>query len=83
MRKTPSGYICIALSKERLEELEIPMMVAQNEDPHRTAYTVTVDYKHGMQITYQEPSHTQETHITSDAMQNQAQRQEYPRTTEH
>jgi 3,4-dihydroxy-2-butanone 4-phosphate synthase len=42
-----SGYICIALPKERLEELEIPMMVAQNEDPHRTAYTVTVDYKHG------------------------------------
>lgn len=23
------------------------MMVAQNEDPHRTAYTVTVDYKYG------------------------------------
>jgi len=27
------------------------MMVAQNEEPHRTAYTITVDYKHGMQIT--------------------------------
>lgn len=42
-----SGYICIALPAERLEELEVPMMVAQNEDPHRTAYTVTVDYKYG------------------------------------
>lgn len=42
-----SGYICIALPAERLEELEIPMMVDQNEDPHRTAYTVTVDYKFG------------------------------------
>jgi 3,4-dihydroxy-2-butanone 4-phosphate synthase len=47
MIKHTSGYICIALPKERLEELEIPMMVAQNEDPNRTAYTVTVDYKHG------------------------------------
>lgn len=47
MIKHTSGYICIALPKERLEELEIPMMVVQNEDPHRTAYTVTVDYKHG------------------------------------
>jgi len=47
----PSGYICIALPKERLEELEIPMMVSQNEDPHRTAYTITVDYRHGAQIT--------------------------------
>ena len=42
-----SGYICIALPGERLQELEIPMMVAQNEDPHRTAYTVTTDYKYG------------------------------------
>jgi len=46
MIKHTSGYICIALPKERLEELEIPMMVTQNEDPHRTAYTVTVDYKY-------------------------------------
>jgi len=47
MIKHTSGYICIALPRERLEELEIPMMVAQNEDPHRTAYTITVDYKYG------------------------------------
>lgn len=26
------------------------MMVPQNEERHRTAYTVTVDYKHGMSI---------------------------------
>ncbi|KIP07098.1 hypothetical protein PHLGIDRAFT_71650 [Phlebiopsis gigantea 11061_1 CR5-6] len=47
MIKHTSGYICISLPSERLEELEIPMMVNQNEDPHRTAYTVTVDYKFG------------------------------------
>ncbi|KWU45463.1 3,4-dihydroxy-2-butanone 4-phosphate synthase [Rhodotorula sp. JG-1b] len=42
-----SGYICICLPAERLAQLEIPMMVAQNQDPHRTAYAVTCDYKHG------------------------------------
>ncbi|GBE86129.1 3,4-dihydroxy-2-butanone 4-phosphate synthase [Sparassis crispa] len=42
-----SGYVCIALPGERLDELEIPMMVSENQDPHRTAYTVTVDYRHG------------------------------------
>ncbi|KAI0351845.1 3,4-dihydroxy-2-butanone 4-phosphate synthase [Trametes cingulata] len=47
MIKHSSGYICIALPGERLEELQIPMMVPENEDRHRTAYTVTVDYKHG------------------------------------
>jgi len=45
--KHTSGYICISLPEKRLEELEIPMMVPLNQDRHRTAYTVTVDYKHG------------------------------------
>ncbi|KAF8967645.1 GTP cyclohydrolase II [Flammula alnicola] len=47
MIKHTSGYICISLPAERLEALEIPMMVPDNQDRHRTAYTVTVDYKHG------------------------------------
>lgn len=47
MIKHTSGYICIAMPGKRLEELDIPMMVPQNEERHRTAYTVTVDYKYG------------------------------------
>lgn len=47
MIKHTSGYICIALPANRLETLEIPMMVPQNQERHRTAYTVTVDLKHG------------------------------------
>jgi len=47
MVRHSSGYICIALPGERLDELKIPMMVSENQDPHRTAYTVTVDYRHG------------------------------------
>jgi len=45
--KHTSGYVCIALPQERIEELEIPMMVSKNTDRNKTAYTVTVDYKHG------------------------------------
>ncbi|KAF9531758.1 3,4-dihydroxy-2-butanone 4-phosphate synthase [Crepidotus variabilis] len=47
MIKHTSGYICVALPGSRLEELNVPMMVPQNEDRLRTAYTVTLDYKHG------------------------------------
>lgn len=47
MIRHTSGYICISLPSERLEQLEIPMMVTDNQDPNKTAYTVTVDYKHG------------------------------------
>lgn len=45
--KHTSGYICISLPEERLNELEIPMMVPDNQERHKTAYTITVDYKHG------------------------------------
>ncbi|KIJ65106.1 hypothetical protein HYDPIDRAFT_39735 [Hydnomerulius pinastri MD-312] len=45
--KHTSGYICIALPEKRLNELTIPMMVSNNQERHRTAYTITVDYKHG------------------------------------
>jgi 3,4-dihydroxy 2-butanone 4-phosphate synthase len=47
MIKYTSGYICIALPGDRLQALEIPMMVPENQERHKTAYTVTVDYKHG------------------------------------
>lgn len=42
-----SGFVCIALSPQRIQQLELPMMFPKNEDPKKTAYTVTVDYKHG------------------------------------
>ncbi|KAF8159631.1 3,4-dihydroxy-2-butanone 4-phosphate synthase-domain-containing protein [Crassisporium funariophilum] len=48
MIKHTSGYICVALPSDRLEILGIPMMVPDNQERHKTAYTVTVDYKHGI-----------------------------------
>jgi 3,4-dihydroxy 2-butanone 4-phosphate synthase/GTP cyclohydrolase II len=42
-----SGLICVPLMPERLEELKLPLMVTENTESQRTAYTVTVDYKHG------------------------------------
>ena len=42
-----SGYVCISLPTGRLEQLDIPMMVQNNQERHRTAYAVTVDYKQG------------------------------------
>ena len=42
-----SGVVCIALPAERLEALSLPLMVAENSDSMGTAFTVTVDYKHG------------------------------------
>lgn len=41
-----SGIICVGMTAERLEqELQLPQMVQQNTESHRTAFTVSVDYK--------------------------------------
>ncbi len=42
-----SGLICVPLTPERLDELELPLMVSHNTESQRTAFTVTVDYRHG------------------------------------
>jgi 3,4-dihydroxy 2-butanone 4-phosphate synthase/GTP cyclohydrolase II len=42
-----SGIICVPLLAERLEQLQLPLMVRDNTESHRTAFTVTVDWKHG------------------------------------
>ena len=43
MAKSGGGLICMPIVKERLIELNIGMMVADNTDTHKTAFTVSVD----------------------------------------
>src|SRR5580700_10059453 len=42
-----SGVICVPLLPERADELELPLMVSENTESQRTAFTVSVDYGHG------------------------------------
>ena len=42
-----SGLICAPMTPERLDELDLPLMVTANTESHRTAFTVSVDYRHG------------------------------------
>src|SRR6266568_3711669 len=45
--KHTSGLICAPVINERADELDLPLMVAHNTESQRTAFTVTVDYRHG------------------------------------
>jgi 3,4-dihydroxy 2-butanone 4-phosphate synthase len=47
MMKHARGLICVAMEGERLDELDIPLMVPCNTELHRTAFTVSVDYLPG------------------------------------
>lgn len=38
-----SGVICVAMEDDRLDELDLPPMVHDNQDPKGTAFTVTID----------------------------------------
>lgn len=37
------GWVCLALTREKAAQLELPMMVERNTDAQGTAFTVTVD----------------------------------------
>ncbi|WP_334077092.1 bifunctional 3,4-dihydroxy-2-butanone-4-phosphate synthase/GTP cyclohydrolase II [Paenibacillus sanfengchensis] len=39
------GLVCLPITAERAEELELTPMVAQNTDYHGTAFTVSIDHK--------------------------------------
>jgi 3,4-dihydroxy 2-butanone 4-phosphate synthase / GTP cyclohydrolase II len=39
------GLVCVALTEERLIELDLPLMVRENTSPFETAFTVTIDAK--------------------------------------
>ena len=43
MAKFGGGLICMPIIKQRLTELGIGMMVSENTDTHKTAFTVSVD----------------------------------------
>src|SRR5881409_840930 len=48
IRKYASGVICVPMTAERLQELELPQMVSRNEARLGTAFTVSVDAREGV-----------------------------------
>jgi 3,4-dihydroxy 2-butanone 4-phosphate synthase/GTP cyclohydrolase II len=46
MIRHTSGIICVPLTEERIRVLELPQMVQHNTESHRTAFTVSVDYRY-------------------------------------
>jgi len=47
MVRHTSGVICLPMTGDRLDELQLPLMVSNNTESQRTAFTVSVDARHG------------------------------------
>ena len=41
--RNTTGYLCVPMDESRANELELPLMTINNQDPHATNYTVSVD----------------------------------------
>ena len=48
MIRHTSGVVCVAMTEVRSRQLHLPLMVKNNQDTKRTAFTVTVDAKSGI-----------------------------------
>jgi 3,4-dihydroxy 2-butanone 4-phosphate synthase/GTP cyclohydrolase II len=48
MTKHGRGLICLPLTKQRVEELQLPLMVRENTARFETAFTVSIDAKEGV-----------------------------------
>ena len=48
MAKHGRGLICLALTAERLRELDLPLMAQRNLSRHQTAFTVSIEAREGI-----------------------------------
>lgn len=48
MAKYGRGLICLALTEERVEKLNLPLMAINNQSHHQTAFTVSIEAKEGI-----------------------------------
>lgn len=48
MARHGRGLVCLPLTRERLEELHLPLMVNENTARYQTAFTVSIDAKEGV-----------------------------------
>jgi 3,4-dihydroxy 2-butanone 4-phosphate synthase/GTP cyclohydrolase II len=48
MAKHGRGLICLALTRERVEQLGLPLMARDNRSRHQTAFTVSIEAREGI-----------------------------------
>src|SRR5438270_9578047 len=47
MAREGRGLICLSMTEERVTQLGLPMMTADNQARHHTAFTVSIDARRG------------------------------------
>jgi len=65
MTRQAGGWICLALTPDRCDELGLQLMSAKNETLHQTAFTVTIEAREGVTtgISVHDQAHTMQVAI--------------------
>jgi 3,4-dihydroxy 2-butanone 4-phosphate synthase/GTP cyclohydrolase II len=65
MTRQAGGWICLALTPDRCDELGIELMTLKNESAHQTPFTVTIEAREGVTtgISVQDQAHTMQVAI--------------------
>src|SRR3546814_5302704 len=48
MARYGRGLICLAMTRQRIEELGLPLMASKNESRHHTTFTVSIEAREGI-----------------------------------
>ena len=48
MAKHARGLICLTITEEHVRKLDLPMMASENQSPRSTAFTVSIEARHGV-----------------------------------
>ena len=69
MAKYGRGLICLSLTEEKVKKLDLPMMVDENRSSRGTAFTVSIEARHGVStgISAADRAHTVRTAVARDA----------------
>lgn len=69
MAKYGRGLICLSMSPEIIEKLELPLMVYDNRSPYKTAFTTSIEARHGVTtgISAHDRAHTILTAVSDEA----------------
>ena len=64
------GLICLSITEQQVEKLELPMMVANNQSPYHTAFTVSIEAREGVStgISAADRAHTIKTAIQPECV---------------
>jgi 3,4-dihydroxy 2-butanone 4-phosphate synthase/GTP cyclohydrolase II len=65
MTRQAGGWICLAMTPERCDELNLEMMTLKNESSHETPFTVTIEAREGVTtgISVHDQAHTMQVAI--------------------